>query len=146
MEKRLKRTGPQAGEAVSQVQMGKVRTILNGQGLRDAKRLEPVWIGQHRVHRTGTYGWEYSRDSRVACERGDGDGVCGSHRSCSASQERGSLRREENEADGVTNTLCGRTRTGECLLWGVGGPAREGAGEVREEEREGGSFNDAPAT
>lgn len=51
-----------------------------GQGSGNAKRLEPVWMGQFRVLEDGTYRWEPVRGSRDACERGDGDGVYRSHR------------------------------------------------------------------
>ena len=50
------------------------------------------------------------------------------------------------EVEGVTNALRLRMCTEERWLCGVGGVAREGAGEVREEEREGGKFNDTGGT
>lgn len=62
-----------------------------------------------------------------------------SHLLSGCPQDRLSVR---EEGEGVTNALHLRTRTGERLLCGVRGVGREGAGEVREEEREGGSFNE----
>ena len=43
----------------------------------------------------------------------------------------------------MTKALRLRCWSGKRWLWGVGGVVREGAGEVREEEREGGGFNES---
>ena len=93
-----------------------------------------------------TYRWELARASRDACEQGDGDGACRSHSDWSSSQESELLWNEAIEAEGVTNALRLRTWAGERRLWGVSGAAREGAGEVREEEREGGPLGGTEGT
>lgn len=97
-------------------------------------------MGRLRVRGNETYRWELLRASRAACERGEGDG---SHRALRPSQDRVGPRNEETEGEGVTKALRLRCWSGKRWLWGVGGVVREGAGEVREEEREGGGFNES---
>ena len=90
-----------------------------------------------------THRWESARGSRAACEwiRRDGVGVCASHSvSCLP------CARMRLWTSGVSNALQWRRwRFGDRLLCGVGGKRTEGA-DVREDESEGGSFNDAGAT
>ena len=83
---------------------------------------------------------------RDACESRDGVGVCGSHCVCCPSRAPTEGLNDVIDAFGVTTGLRRRGRDGEHLLCGVGGKRNEGTVEAKDDEREGGSFNDAGAS
>ena len=140
---RPKRTGPDPGRAPSQT--GRIRFAqLKTNRVRRRQTLEPVWTVQLRDQGHGTYRWELFCETRTACDSGDGEGGCGSHCVWYPSRVRMQLLNDEIDGDGVTKALR-RARAGDDLLCGVGGARKEGA-DVREDESDGGSLNDAGAT